>query len=238
MCRVSEPLRIALVAEGPTDAIVIKGALRSILGARSFVLIQLQPEGSTAFGPLGTGWAGVYRWCKQSAARGDGQIDRDHLLFRNYDMVILHLDADVASHDYAQGAITPEQPERALPCECPCPPASATTDALRRVLLSWCGASTPPPKVVICMPSKSTEAWVLAALFPRDRAVTAGLECFPAPESRLSQQRKSARISKSQRDYRRRESDITNAWPRLAAPGGLGEAARFQRDFLAVKVFP
>jgi hypothetical protein len=57
----SNPLRIALVAEGPTDAVVIEAALRAILGERSFLLKQVLPEDSSAFGPMGTGWVGVYK---------------------------------------------------------------------------------------------------------------------------------------------------------------------------------
>ena len=48
----AESLRIALVAEGPTDRIVIEAALKAILGERTFVLTQLQPEGSIAFGSI------------------------------------------------------------------------------------------------------------------------------------------------------------------------------------------
>lgn len=40
----SDPLRIALVAEGPTDAVVIEAALRSMLGGRPFVLKQVFPR--------------------------------------------------------------------------------------------------------------------------------------------------------------------------------------------------
>ena len=40
----SEPLRIALVAEGPTDQPLIAAALNAILPSQPFVLTQLQPE--------------------------------------------------------------------------------------------------------------------------------------------------------------------------------------------------
>src|SRR5205085_10570829 len=95
-CPMSDPLRIALVAEGPTDGVVIEAALRSMLSERPFVLTQIFPEGSISFGQLGTGWAGVYRWCHQSAKRGNGRLQGDALVFQNYDLLILHLDADVA----------------------------------------------------------------------------------------------------------------------------------------------
>lgn len=40
----SNPLRIALVAEGTTEFEVIQAALQAILSPRSFVLTKLQPE--------------------------------------------------------------------------------------------------------------------------------------------------------------------------------------------------
>ena len=40
----SDPLRIALVAEGPTDGVVIESALRAMLNDRPFVLNQIFPE--------------------------------------------------------------------------------------------------------------------------------------------------------------------------------------------------
>ena len=75
----SDPLRIALVAEGPTDGVVVTAALRSFLGERVFVLNQIFPEGSNSFGEMGTGWVGVYRWCHQAARRGGGRLATDHL---------------------------------------------------------------------------------------------------------------------------------------------------------------
>ncbi|MCX5685301.1 MAG: hypothetical protein NT049_16715, partial [Planctomycetota bacterium] len=140
----SDPVRIALVAEGPTDRVVIQAALRAILSDRRFVLTQLQPEGTLAFGTMGGGWTGVYRWCKQAAARGGGRLGSDELLFQNYDLLILHVDADVAGMRYADDSITPKPGDGALPCELPCPPAADTTNALRTVLLSWCGEVAVP----------------------------------------------------------------------------------------------
>src|SRR2546427_644380 len=93
--RMSEPLRVALVAEGPTDKVVLESALISILGGRSFILKQLQPEESLPFGRVGTGWVGVYRWCRQTVARSGGPL-RNDVLYLAYDLIVLHLDADVA----------------------------------------------------------------------------------------------------------------------------------------------
>jgi hypothetical protein len=230
----SEPLRVALVAEGPTDHVVIEAALRSMLKERPFVLTQIFPEGSTSFGELGSGWVGVYRWCHKSARRGQGRLSSDEILFQNCDLLILHLDADVAGYSYNDGSITPDSTDGALPCALDCPPPSDTTNVLRMVLLSWCGEAATPARTVICMPSKSTEAWVVAALFPRDLAMSNNsIECHPNPESRLGQQPKANRLRKKKREYQERSEEMKDAWPRVAAQHALGEAYRFQSEFWA-----
>ena len=102
----SSAVRIALVAEGITDYVVINAFVAAILGDRSFDLKLLQPEGSVAFtgggnaGLFGGGWKGVYQWCLQSVQRGGGRSNGDPL-FISYDLLLLHLDADVASEDPA-----------------------------------------------------------------------------------------------------------------------------------------
>jgi hypothetical protein len=230
----SDPLRIALVAEGPTDGVVLEAALRAVLGEKPFVLNHLQPEGSLAFGPRGGGWVGVYRWCKQAAMRGGGRLGQDQLLFGLHDALVIHTDADVAGRTYGDGAIEPGLSDLALPCELACPPAYATTNALRRVVLSWCGEKVQPARTVLCLPSKSTEAWVVAALYPDDAAVGAALpfECYARPETRLGLQPKRHRIRKSVSDYRERAAAIHRGWGRIAAPGALGQAQRFQAEML------
>ena len=229
----SDPLRVALVAEGPTDGIVIEAALRSILRERSFVLKQIFPEGSAAFDQLGTGWVGVYRWCHQSAKRGMGHLRNDALIFQNYDLLLLHVDADVAASNYQEGSISITSTDGLLPCELACPPASDTTNEVRSVLLSWCGEATVPEKIVLCTPSKNTEAWVMAALFPDDSSVTQGIECHPTPQQRLNLQPKRRRIRKSKRDYQENAAKLVAAWPTLSSPQSLSEAYRFELEFLA-----
>lgn len=226
----SELLRVALVAEGPTDGVVIQAALQSKLADRPFVMTQIFPEGSISFGEFGAGWAGVYRWCHQSAKRGQGRLSRDEILFQNFDLLIIHLDADVAGERYSAGSIEPLPTDGFLPCEEDCPPPADTTKALRAVLLSWCGEMMKPQRLVICMPSKSTDAWVVAALFPQDSAVRKGIECYPNPNVRLGQQPKSKRVRKTKGDYQRRQQDIEKGWPEIART--LSEAACFEGDLL------
>ena len=231
----SDPLRVALVVEGPTDHIVIDAAMHAMLGRRRFILTQLQPEGSLAFGPLGGGWGGVYRWCVQQAREGSGRLSMNRMLDR-FDILIIHVDADVADDTYAAANITPRPVDLPLPCAQPCPPAAGTTNPLRAVILSWCGEAAPLERILLCVPSKSMEAWVVASLFPNDTAVisrTIPFECHPAPESRLGQQPKNVRFTKRQADYRAHSPRIRTEWQRIAGPGGLEEAGRFRLEFLA-----
>ncbi|WP_295389816.1 hypothetical protein [uncultured Thiodictyon sp.] len=230
----SDTIRIALVAEGITDYDVLNAAIESMLGGRSFDLKLLQPEGSVAFigsgeaGEFGGGWKGVYRWCHQAVARSEGQL-RDDPLFLGYDLLLIHLDADVAGEDPADSL-----PELAalLPCAQPCPPSNATTDALRKVLLGWVGETQVPPRTVLCTPSKSTEAWDMGVFFPSDKEMLKhGFECYAKPENRLGQQPLRQRFAKTHSDYAARALAIQAGWPSVV--DRLTEAHRFQADFMA-----
>jgi hypothetical protein len=235
----SDTIRIAMVCEGITDFSVIRGAIDSMLGNRSFVLSLLQPEESRAFtgagdvGELGGGWKGVYKWCLQSKDRGNGKLSGDPLFFA-YDLLILHIDADVAGENPAEYPVSPiPLLKDFLPCQRPCPPPNDSTDALRNVVLSWLGEVKIPAKTVFCTPSKSTESWIMYLFFPKDRDMNLkGWECHSNPGIRLQQQPKKYRFAKSYKDYTSRENKISKGWPKLAT--ALSEANRFQHDFLQI----
>jgi hypothetical protein len=226
-------LRIGLVCEGPTDTIVLSAAIASLLGRRDFVLTQLQPLGSVAFGQTGAGWVGVYNWCRQAVDQASGSVG-DNPLFDTYDLLLVHLDADVADKTYASGNIVTAATD--LPCAMPCPPPSDTTNNLREVLLSWLGEPATPPQTILCTPSKSTEAWVLAALYPLDAIVRSGeLECRDAPANLLSAKPANSRLvragKKVKQRYQERAGDIERAWAGVRRI--CTEAERFSAEFLA-----
>jgi hypothetical protein len=226
-------LRIAIVAEGPTDLIVLESALKAFL-KKPFVATLLQPETSAAFssfGPTGAGWGGVYRWCG-GVVKEFGSLGAHQLLFGSYDLLILHIDTDVADQSYKDARITPNPSDLPLPCAKPCPPPSDTADEIRRVVLSWLKEPSLPPKTAFCVPSTSTETWVLASLFPSDPLVVRGLECAPDAEGHLNRQPKRQRVRKARRDYDQRRDDLTAAWPRVAQL--LSQAGRFQAEILAL----
>ena len=167
----------------------------------------------------------VKRW-----REGNGTVS-DSVVLSNHDLLIVQLDADVAHKTYESARID-DAPFDNLPCCQPCPPPSATTDALQMVILSWLEEETCPEQIILCTPSKSIEAWVLAALCPDNNVVQRGdWECYLDPSRQLSTLPKKSRFAKNISDYRVRKDKITTAWGSVVLC--LSEAARFETDFKA-----
>jgi hypothetical protein len=94
----SEP-RIAVIAEGQTDVIMIEAALRAILG-RPVNVTALQPEATRP--QMGSSWCGVLKWCREFTSRGAQSLETDPIL-GGFDLYVLHVDADVTDASYADG---------------------------------------------------------------------------------------------------------------------------------------
>jgi hypothetical protein len=207
-------LRVALIAEGPTDAIIIEAALKAILG-RPFILQTLQPE--AAPGPVGTGWCGVFKWCRSVAQRGVNSLEGDPTL-PGFDLFVLHLDADVAEKSYADGGSAVEEAAEALlslPCKQPCPPAAAAADEVRRRLVEWLGLKQVGPRTVVCIPSKAIDAWLATGVLDDGHALLTGIECNLRVEAQRAALPLNQRIRKARRDYLRRETAVTREWERI-----------------------
>lgn len=211
----SDP-RIAVVAEGPTDLIVIEAALKAML-QRPFLLNQLQPEPTRP--DMGTGWGGVFKWCQEFRQRGAASLEADPTLSQ-FDLVIVHLDADVANKsyaDYGDAVLQASQGMARLPCARPCPPPVDTVAALEAVLLSWLGLAATGPKSLFCIPSKATEAWLAAAVLPQGHALHDRLECRLDLETQLAILPKNERIRKSKPEYQALAGRITSQWIQVKA---------------------
>jgi hypothetical protein len=226
-------LRVALVAEGPTDAIVIQAALRALL-PRPFVLTQLQPEPTRP--KLGTGWGGVLRWCLDFATRGHARIEDDPTL-SGFDLFVIHIDADVAEKRYDDVSdeiayLAGQRGWPRLPNKIPCPPPSGSADAMRTCLLAWAGIQEPGPKTVLCVPSKAVEAWLTAATFDNGHPLQNGLECNLNVEAQLKALPIAQRIKKTSRDYRTHERTIAAAWSVVRQR--CTQAERFSTEVAAV----
>ncbi len=221
-------LRVSVVCEGDTDYLVIEAVLASILD-EDFVCTMIQPEQATFagsdFGEMGPGWTGVRNWCEGLKERyGDLESAVDAQPLAASHLLVLHVDADIAAHSE-------------IDVEMACPPAWDTVRRLRDVVLGWGGTDDVPPRVVLCIPSKAVEAWVLCALHPENTHCRAGLECRAHPESLLVGKpdrlvrRKGRRYAKSVEGYREVQDSLSAGWGN--ATGVCGEAKRFEEDVAA-----
>jgi hypothetical protein len=226
-------LRVALVAEGPTDAIIIEAALKALL-PRPFVLTPLQPEPTRP--RLGTGWGGVLRWCFEFASRGHAQIEDDPTL-PGFDLFVIHLDADIAEGAYAD--VSPEIARIAaqrgwphLPDRVQCPPARGSADAVRARMLAWAGLQALGPKTVLCVPSKAIDAWLASAVLDAGHKLLGGLECNLNLQAQFEALPLSDRVRKTTREYRACERQISDAWAVVRQL--CSQAERFSNEVAAV----
>jgi hypothetical protein len=223
----SDSLRIAIVCEGPTDKIIFDDLLEEFLGHANFRSTLVQPIMSALggdFGPFGGGWQGVLRWCAQVVS-GGMSFDMS-ITSTNNDLIIVHVDADVARETSLAHLHLPS----------PCPPAKGTCDNLRKHLAALLGGPSLPGHLVFCVPADSTEAWVIAALNPAIAALNSPWECFRKPEDRLTNVTVEGKtVGKSQRSYARIASYVSEAW--YSAKSHCPEASRFESDLrLALKI--
>lgn len=177
---------------------------------------------------MGVGWPGVLRWCRRFARLGCAGLESDPTL-SDCDLVIVHLDADVAGSTYAQGHVEQAaQGLRPIPSPQPCPPPSATTDQIRMCLLEWLGLQQLGPRTVLCVPSKAIEAWLTAGVLADGHDLLDGLECKMGLEARLAGLPLAERIHKRQLEYRKRASAVTQRWG--AVKQVCSQAERFERE--------
>ena len=225
---------IRVVCEGPTDLEVMRGILDVHL-QEEYVIHQLQPEGSLYggdAGPFGGGWKGVRSWCQATAAAGG--LEAVGALNPEVNLLVIHVDADIA----AESEFNTEQP---------CPPPMATVGEVEALVLGWLGLSTFPSRVAVCIPSKSTEAWILRALFPTDEAAVSCsevppggpcVECIEEP-ARLLLHRKPKlvrlrkdRLRKLRKEYELSRGQLGKAWQDVVK--NCASAARFNEQLNAI----
>jgi len=239
-------IQTGMVCEGPTDFVVIQSILKSLEAGsathRFFPVTQLQPIASDAFGgfgPSGSGWGGVYRWCRESRIAGKGQLSRDPRI-QHMDLIIYHIDYDVSTFSYSDDRIEQEVGDKNLPYISPCPPSFNSIEYLRDVLLSWMGESITPPKTVFCIPAYNTETWVAALLYPDalflqkdDRECNdAGLHCLL---QKGLIKKKSGQYKKTRRKYELYSTQMSFQWKEVT--GIFPGAQRFDKEmhsFLAM----
>jgi hypothetical protein len=209
---------VGIVAEGPTDHTILVAAAERVLGS-PIVPLFIQPDASDAlggFGDLGGGWKGVRGWCRRIAEEPAGLRG---FMSSSYgpvlDVLVIHVDADIAG----DGEVN---------CAKPCPPARDTVLALCQEIRGWLRAERLPAGVVLAIPSKSIESWILVALGANPD------ECDDDPAGRLTRapykrlRTKAGKPKKERGVYEELATVVAQAWPDVRA--GCWSAQRFSLD--------
>ncbi|MDR2117257.1 MAG: hypothetical protein LBP87_12840 [Planctomycetaceae bacterium] len=246
----SETLEIGIIAEGPTDILVIKEIVENLISDQyEFTCTSIQPKCSAVFEQLntelGTGWSGVCRCLLEMKKQSNGKFDQ-HIGIKRLNLLIIHLDVDVTRQSYKDGHL--RNIDNNLPCpsiQCPLPlrqrnqcPSDCDiprqrANAIRQVVLNWLDNCT-PQNLVFCTPSQAMDAWVFAAFFPDDIRIRQNkLECVERPERLLKSKPKQKRIEKTVTDYRKKiVGSYCNLWSNVRQ--NCSEAERFSQEFLKV----
>lgn len=147
----------ALVCEGHTDVPILRATIQTLWPSVEEVRC-LQPEldeVERAKGPAG--WTQVQSWCERNAAALEEVLDPD--LGDPIDLLVVAIDVDIAIH---AGIADPPREVGAY-----------ESTRLRRTIEGWLKAGNRrrlPAAVVISTPVMAIEAWVIAALYPRERS--------------------------------------------------------------------
>ncbi|MDM8559034.1 hypothetical protein [Candidatus Parabeggiatoa sp. HSG14] len=224
--------KIGIVAEGVTDFMLLRSLLNHFLDCHCQLI---QPEIAETQGlgghqgAYGGGWKGIRTWC-QNLTNDFGNLTAFFNKL-NIDLLIIHIDADVAREDE-------------INCAKPCPPVQDTCEALAKRVMTWLGEPVIDKKLVLCIPADNTEAWILAA---HDIQTTyhalpdKPLECVYKPDMIISNQRykkprrllrtKNGKPKKTRRDYQQLIPVVLDNWDDVKRICKM--AAKFEKDLQA-----
>ncbi len=216
----SVPL-VFLVAEGEADVYVLDSAMRQVF-TEGYELSVIRPVGFR-WGEPGRaepfGWSRVLKWLQDSQT----DLPRGPSPVLGGAVTVVHLDADVA--DVRGVGSLPD-----------CPPAEAGAHEVRTIALDRAGLPSLPPDVVVCIPSKGTDTWVLAGAFGAEAQAIPELECSKATKTRWWRAWKASHAAPKQLPYRPAAEHYADVARSLDWPSVLDlcpQARRFQDDLLA-----
>jgi hypothetical protein len=199
---------VYFVTEGVTDQIVLEALVSEWLGGEDYVPSHIQPPSSDYADHLETslsqGWRGVVAWCFSQAV--DIRASREHVL-ASADLLVIHIDADVAFDPQFSGAAY----AGALP------PAEPACDHVRSHLIHLLGGVL-PNNVALCVPAQDLECWVVCCLFPEVADNNAPIDCNESPAGFLVERRyslvrrKDGRLRKNTFSYEAHAPAIVAGW--------------------------
>lgn len=143
---------VGFVCEGSTDIVILRRVVESVLG--DIDPRPLQPETDALDRQVvgaRAGWSEVRAWCERA-----NSLDEyfDPYVGEPFDLLVVAVDLDIA----VRAGLT-KRPSNL---------EAYDASELCKIVKSWLPAPL-PSRVVIAIPVMATEAWILAAMFPRLR---------------------------------------------------------------------
>ena len=211
-------LRVGIIAEGKSDWLVLEAMMRKLHPDIAF--LRLRPD-LTLASMSPHGWKGVRAWCREFGPKLETFMKG--IKGQELDLLVIHTDCSMAHNEGA---------------ERPCPPSSDTANALREILVTkWLGLPERPRFVIVTNPSKSTDAWVVAALEPPYRHL-ATIECAPGVEGELVSRRllrkKDGEVKKPEVRYTPLAAEVVRRLPQVLTH--CTQANRFVEEFRSALV--
>jgi hypothetical protein len=186
---------------------LFEAVVRRLWPAVSRVLpLQPQVDALTGHALGATGWTGVKAWCRQNTGKLDLVIDPG--IGSPLDLLVIALDADIATEALAA------EPH----------PASRSTHLptrLRAQIQAWLGVKNDgalPGAVVVSAPTMAIEAWVVAALFPNQRApeqLTSPAKFLVEKRQLAMDPRRPGKVKKPPEVYRRFAVELADNFDRV-----------------------
>jgi hypothetical protein len=143
-----------LVCEGQTDAPILRALLQATWPHLEVRTLQPElDETDRAKGPAG--WSEVKAWCERNAAALEEVLNP--YVGDPIDLLLIAVDVDIA----VQAGI--EDPPREV--------GAYEATRLRETMRAWLradGRRALPPALVLSTPTMAIEAWIIAALYPRE----------------------------------------------------------------------
>lgn len=161
--------RYLLVAEGPTDHVVINelAAKLSEIQGRLIEVFELAPQADATSGSYPAfGWSAIEKWCKRFRVKTPEELDAVPEALRNNlrrntwkgmlgiqgaDGIIIQMDNDIA-HEISTVATFVSGSCRSTHC--------------KTAMISWLGESVLPNDVYLAIAAVATETWILATYDP------------------------------------------------------------------------
>lgn len=146
----TRPLVVGFVCEGSTDIVVLRRVVEATLGDIDPRPLQPQTDALDRQAVGGrSGWSEVRAWC-QRVGSFDDYFKPD--IGDPLDLLVIAIDLDIA----IKAGVT--RPPSNL--------SAYDASELCKIIKSWLPQPI-PGRVIIAIPVMATEAWILAALFPR-----------------------------------------------------------------------